>query len=128
MDIVQKPSNSEYYTPSSEPFRIYNKHKETDMARMGFETTIPVFEWVKAFHALDKAEPLVQWFSTFMRPRSGNFFLYKTRARYRTAARQLRNTALVYHIFIINKTEKVDLSVCLISDRCLVRISAGFVE
>jgi hypothetical protein len=65
------------------------------MPRMGFETTIQIFERVKAFHALDKAEPLV------------------------------------YHIFIkneTNETEKVDLSVCLLIDECLVQISAGFVE
>jgi hypothetical protein len=35
-----------------------------------------------------------QWFSTFVRPRSGKFFFYKTRARYRTAARRLRNTVI----------------------------------
>jgi hypothetical protein len=37
---------------------------------------------------------LHQWFSTFIRPRDGKFFFYKTRARYRAAARRLKNTAL----------------------------------
>jgi hypothetical protein len=32
-----------------------------------------------------------QWFSTVVRPRPGKFFTYKTRARYRAAARRLRN-------------------------------------
>jgi hypothetical protein len=37
---------------------------------------------------------LEQWFSTFVRPRPGNLFFYKTRARDRAAARRLRNTDL----------------------------------
>jgi hypothetical protein len=37
---------------------------------------------------------LGQWFSTFVRPRPDKSFLYKTRARYRLAARRLRNTVL----------------------------------
>jgi hypothetical protein len=37
---------------------------------------------------------LEQWYSTFVRPRPGEVFLCKTRARYRTAARRLRNTGL----------------------------------
>jgi hypothetical protein len=39
---------------------------------------------------------LDQWFSTFVRPRPGKFFFYKTRARYWAAARLLRNTGLDY--------------------------------
>jgi hypothetical protein len=38
-----------------------------------------------------------QWFSTSVRQRPGKFFFYKTRARYRAAARQLRNTGIGKH-------------------------------
>jgi hypothetical protein len=37
---------------------------------------------------------LDQWFSAFVRPRPGNFFFYKTRARYQPATRRLRNIDL----------------------------------
>jgi hypothetical protein len=40
---------------------------------------------------------LGQCFSTFVRPRPDKFFIYKTRAQYRAAARRLRNTALGHH-------------------------------
>jgi hypothetical protein len=39
-------------------------------------------------------DQLDQWFSAFVRPRPGKFFCYKTRVRYRTAARRLGNTDL----------------------------------
>jgi hypothetical protein len=32
-----------------------NKLRQTCNARVGFERTAPVFEWAKAFHALDRA-------------------------------------------------------------------------
>jgi hypothetical protein len=49
---------------------------------------LPVSQTVKG------DDPLEQWFSTSVRPRPGKFSFYKTRARYRAAARRLRNTAL----------------------------------
>jgi hypothetical protein len=55
--------------------RINTYTYQTAMPCVGFETTIPASERAKTVHALD------QWFSTFVRPRHGNFF-YKTRARY----------------------------------------------
>jgi hypothetical protein len=36
-----------------------NKHKETYMPWVGFETTIPVFERAKTVHALDRAATVI---------------------------------------------------------------------
>jgi hypothetical protein len=41
------PSQDRYLTQTQ------NKHKQTSMPRVGFETTIPVFERAKKFHVLD---------------------------------------------------------------------------
>jgi hypothetical protein len=73
--------------PTHRTIQTQNKRTQS-MLWFGFESTIPVFERAKTFPALD------QWFSTFVRPRPGKFFFYKKRARYRAAARLLRNTAL----------------------------------
>jgi hypothetical protein len=39
-----------------------NKGKQTSMSWVGFEPTIPVFEWVKTFHALDCVATVISIF------------------------------------------------------------------
>jgi hypothetical protein len=36
-----------------------NKRTQTSMPQVGFEPTIPVFEWVKTVHALDRAATVI---------------------------------------------------------------------
>jgi hypothetical protein len=50
---VISPSQGRYLTQTQ------NKHKQTSMARMGFEPTIPVFERAKTVHALDRAATVI---------------------------------------------------------------------
>jgi hypothetical protein len=43
------------------------KHGQTDMHRVGFEATIPVFEQVKTFHAVDRTAIVISAiYSIFM--------------------------------------------------------------
>jgi hypothetical protein len=41
------------------PKQAQNKRTQTSMSRVGFEPTIPVFEGVKTFHALDSAATVI---------------------------------------------------------------------
>jgi hypothetical protein len=43
---------------------------------------------------LDSLSAIKQRFSTFVRPRPGKFFFYKTKARYRPAAHRFRNAVI----------------------------------
>jgi hypothetical protein len=36
-----------------------HKHTQTSMPQVGFEPTIPVFEWAKTVHALDRAATVI---------------------------------------------------------------------
>jgi hypothetical protein len=36
-----------------------NKRTQTSMSQVGFEPTIPVFEWAKTVHALDRAATVI---------------------------------------------------------------------
>jgi hypothetical protein len=38
-------------TPVDRTAQTQNKSTQTSMTKVGFETTIPVFEWAKMFHA-----------------------------------------------------------------------------
>jgi hypothetical protein len=49
------PSQNRYLTQTQ------NKHKQTSIPRVGFEPTIPLFEWVKTFYALDRAAAVIGW-------------------------------------------------------------------
>jgi hypothetical protein len=46
---VISPSQGRYLTQTQ------NKHEQTSMLRVGFESTIQMFEWAKTVHALDRA-------------------------------------------------------------------------
>jgi hypothetical protein len=39
--------------------QIQNKHAEACLPRLVFETTISMFEWVKALHALDDSATVI---------------------------------------------------------------------
>jgi hypothetical protein len=41
--------------PTQRTTETQNKHKQTSMPRVGFESTIPMFERAKTLHALDRA-------------------------------------------------------------------------
>jgi hypothetical protein len=47
------PSQGRYLT------KTQNKHNQTSMPRVGFEPTIPSFEWAKTIHALDRAAAVI---------------------------------------------------------------------
>jgi hypothetical protein len=47
------PSQGRYLTQTQ------NKHEHTSMSRVEIEPTIPAFERVKTFHALDRAATLI---------------------------------------------------------------------
>jgi hypothetical protein len=50
---VISPSQGRYLTQTQ------NKHAQTSMPRVGFESTIPPFERAKAVHALDRAPTVI---------------------------------------------------------------------
>jgi hypothetical protein len=50
---VISPSQGRYL------IQTQNKHKQTSMPRMRFETTIPAFEIAKTVHALDRATTVI---------------------------------------------------------------------
>jgi hypothetical protein len=86
-------SQGRYLNPGQHKHRI-NAHTNI-YALCGIRTHDPTVRRTNTVHALD------QWFSTFVRPRAGNFFsirrgpsIIDARARYRAAVPRLRNTAL----------------------------------
>jgi hypothetical protein len=50
---VMSPSQGRYLTQTQ------NKHTQTSMPRVGFETTIPEFKRAKTVHALDRAATVI---------------------------------------------------------------------
>jgi hypothetical protein len=47
--------------PTQRKTQTQNRHTQTSMPRVGFETTIPAFERVKTVHALDRAATVIGW-------------------------------------------------------------------
>jgi hypothetical protein len=45
--------------PTHRTAQTQNKRIQTSMHRVGFEPTIPVFEWAKMVHALDSAATVI---------------------------------------------------------------------
>jgi hypothetical protein len=45
--------------PTHKTTQTQNERTPTSMPRVGFETTIPVFEWAKTVHALDRAATVI---------------------------------------------------------------------
>jgi hypothetical protein len=45
--------------PTHRATQTQNKRTQTSMPRVGFEPTIPVFEWAKTVHALDRASTVI---------------------------------------------------------------------
>jgi hypothetical protein len=49
--------------PTHRTTQTQNKRIQTSMRRVEFEPTVPAFQRVKIFHALDRAVTLISWFS-----------------------------------------------------------------
>jgi hypothetical protein len=47
--------------PTHRTTQAQNKRTQTPMPQMGFEPTMPVFEWAKTVHALDRAATVIGW-------------------------------------------------------------------
>jgi hypothetical protein len=45
--------------PTHRTTQTRNKGTQTSMPQVGFEPTIPVFEWAKTVHALDSAATVI---------------------------------------------------------------------
>jgi hypothetical protein len=50
------PSQGRYLHPEQHKYRI---NAQLSMSQMGFKPTIPVFEWAKTVHALDRAATVI---------------------------------------------------------------------
>jgi hypothetical protein len=48
--------------PAHRTTQTQNKSTQTSMPRVGFELTIPVFEWAKTVHALDRADTVITYY------------------------------------------------------------------
>jgi hypothetical protein len=45
--------------PTHRTTQTQNKRTQTSMPQVGFEPTIPVFEWAKTVHVLDRAATVI---------------------------------------------------------------------
>jgi hypothetical protein len=53
--------------PTQRTTRTQNKRTQTSMPRVGFESTIPVFERVRTVHASDRAVTVIGWSNVMQR-------------------------------------------------------------
>jgi hypothetical protein len=77
--------------------QMYQEKKKNIYTDLAFELLNMIFSILYLFWYAMPNVYLKQWFSTVVRPRPGKFFFYTTRARYRAAARRLRNTDSKHH-------------------------------
>jgi hypothetical protein len=60
--------------PAHRTTQTRNKHAQTSMSLLGFEPTIPVFEWAKTVHALDNAATVIGFNSYLLTERGRQHF------------------------------------------------------